>query len=160
MIHEKDLRIPSNSWTKLLWGSNESLSINIDITDALLLLRIELKQIQTQCKESASDVNVHWRTLIIFFCVRFKYDSYPGKLFNIILGALKMKSVQLLILNLWFEQQLKVQVHWWNKSWSRIASKLMSHQKWNQLSPIPIKKMSIIHPTLKNTSASWCVLER
>ena len=37
--------------------------MNIAISDGLFTLRIQYTQ--TECKEGASDVNVHWRTSII-----------------------------------------------------------------------------------------------
>ena len=39
--------------------------MNIDITCALSTLRIQYEYAQTQFKKGASDINVHWRTLII-----------------------------------------------------------------------------------------------
>ena len=42
------------------------LLMNIDITGALFLLRIQYEYTQTQYDEGASDVNVHRRTPITF----------------------------------------------------------------------------------------------
>ena len=45
-------------------GNNGSPWINIDITGSLLTLSLSILILNSQCKEGASDVNVHWRTPI------------------------------------------------------------------------------------------------
>ena len=54
------VRYYRDRWIRMRhWRSNESPSMNIAISGALFTLSLGLLELNSQCKEGASDINIH-----------------------------------------------------------------------------------------------------